>query len=168
MKPEEVQSLFADRLELFAPISGQPTNVNLTQLHEELTAILHPLLYYSEKGIHNLMGLVVNKDNCKVRYGIKFLKTTKPTVCNGYIPNNATHAVCAKAEAVHTAKTTDYHIFAAAERETRYFILAAVEDTWVLELRDPVKLYTAVSPSELLSHLQVLCGGLHSLDVLAL
>ena len=86
------------------------------------------------------MGLVVNKDAYKVRYGVKSPKTTKPAVCDGNIPNNATHAVFAKAEAVHMTKITDYQIFAAAESETQYFILAAMEDTWVRELRDPVTL----------------------------
>ena len=74
----------------------------------------------------------------------------------------------AKAEAVHTAKITDYQVFSAAERETRYFILAVIEDTWVRKFREPVTLYTAVSPSGLLARLQVFCGGLHALDVLAL
>ena len=48
------------------------------------------------------------------------------------------------------------------------FILVVVEDTWVHKLRESITLYTAVLPSELLSHLQVLCGGLHALDVIAL
>ena len=32
----------------------------------------------------------------------------------------------------------------------------------------PVTLYTVVSPSELLAHLNNLCGGLHDIDVLSL
>ena len=82
--------------------------------------------------------------------------------------NNATNVVPAKAEVVHTAKSMDNQLFSVVECETRYFILGVVEDTWVQKLREPVTLYTSVSPSELLSHLQVLCGGLHDLDVLLL
>ena len=76
--------------------------------------------------------------------------------------------VRSKAEAVHTAKITDYQLFASEKCETHNLILAVTEDTWVRKLREPVTLYTAISPSGILSHLQFLCGGLHSLDVLAL
>ena len=101
-------------------------------------------------------------------YCAKFPTTTKPSVYDKNIPNNATNVVWAKSEAVHTAKTTEYQLFSATKRETRDFILAAIEDTWVRKLREPITLYTAVSPSKQLSHLQALCGGLHALDVLAL
>ena len=73
-----------------------------------------------------------------------------------------------KAEAIHTTKITDYLLFISAKRETRDFILAVVEDTWVCELREPIKFYTDMAPFVLLDHFHTLCGGLHSLDVLAL
>ena len=59
-------------------------------------------------------------------------------------------------------------MYVAACRETGKFILAVVEDAWVRELRDPDIFYAAVLPRDLLDHLQLLCGGLHALDVLAL
>ena len=65
-------------------------------------------------------------------------------------------------------KNVDCQLFAADERETRGFILLVLEDTWVRELCEPVAFYTAVAPSEILNHLQKLCGGLHALDVLLL
>ena len=57
-------------------------------------------------------------------------------------------------------------LFAAAERKSRKFILAVVEDTWVHELRDPDLFYTAFKPRDLLEHLQAMCVGLHATDVL--
>ena len=168
MNPEEVQLLFVARIDVFDPILGQPTKFDLMRLRKELTLILSPLPYDLEKGIHKMMGLVMDEDDYKVRYGAKFPNTTRPAIYNKCISNKSTNLVRAKAEAVHTAKIVDYQLFAAAKRETRDFIPAVIKDTWVCELCDPVTLYTAVSLSGLLSHLQVLCGGLHSLDVLAL
>ena len=110
----------------------------------------------------------MDEDDYEVGYGAKFPMTTKPAVYDEDIPNNSTNVVRSKAEAVHTAKIADYQLFAAAERENRVFILAVIEDTWVCEFREPVTLYTAVSLSALLYHLQVLCDGLHALDVLEL
>ena len=46
MKLEEVQLLFAARLDIFDPISGQLTDAGLTRLREELTLILLPIPYY--------------------------------------------------------------------------------------------------------------------------
>ena len=54
------------------------------------------------------MGLFMDKDDYKVRYGAKFPKTTRPAVYNKDISNNATNVVRAKAEAVHMAKVADY------------------------------------------------------------
>ena len=39
---------------------------------------------------------------------------------------------------------------------------------WVRELRDPKIMYAAGLSRDILDHLQLSCGGLHALDVLAL
>ena len=84
-----------------------------------------------EKGVHNLMGLVMDKDDYKQRCSAKFPTPTNPAVYNETIPNNAINVVWAKAEAVHMVKITDYLIFSKAKRETREFILAVVDNIWV-------------------------------------
>ena len=76
--------------------------------------------------------------------------------------------VWAKAEAVNTSKIADYLLFAAAEYENRDFILVVMENTWVRELREPVMFSTDTAQSKLLDHLQTLCGGLQTLDILSL
>ena len=144
MKTEEVQPLFSARFDVFDPILGQPTEAELTRLHEDITTILLLLLCDAKKGIQKLRGLVMDEDGYKVCYCSKFPTSTKPDVYNRNIPNNATDVVRSKVEAVHTAKIADYQIFAAAKHETLYFILAFVEDTWVHKLREPVTLYTVV------------------------
>ena len=82
MKPGEVQSLFAAQLDVFDPISGQPTDTELNWIHEEITLILLPLPYDVEKGVHNLMGLVMGKAEYTVPYCAKFPNTTRPAVYN--------------------------------------------------------------------------------------
>ena len=59
------------------------------------------------------MGLVMEEDGYKVRYGAKFPKTTRPAVYDEDISNNATNVVRAKVEAVHTSKIADYELFPA-------------------------------------------------------
>ena len=49
MNPEEIQLMFAARLDVFDPILGQTTDADLTRLLEELTMILlPPHLWYGE------------------------------------------------------------------------------------------------------------------------
>ena len=84
------------------------------------------------------------------------------------ITNNTTNVVQDKAEAVHMAKISDYLLFATSKCETRDFILAVIEDTWVRQLHEPGKFYTTVAPSELLNQLHTLCGVIKDHDMLAL
>ena len=80
MKLEEIQLLFAARLDIFNSIWGQPTNTDLKRLRDELIMILLPIPYDVEKGIHNILGLVMDKEYYKQRYCTKLPTPTKPAV----------------------------------------------------------------------------------------
>ena len=69
---------------------------------------------------------------------------------------------------MHKARIADHNVYVAAERITRQFILKAAKDMWARELRDPDNFYKMVKATDLLTHLQSICGVLHALDVLAL
>ena len=62
MKSDEIHSLFAAKLETYAPIEGQPLDPDLSALQETLTALLLPIAYNEENGVHNLVGLIMNED----------------------------------------------------------------------------------------------------------
>ena len=72
MKSDEIQSLFATKLKTYAPIEGQPLDPDLSALRETLTAILLPIAYDGEKGIHNLVVLIHDEDAYKSRHGANF------------------------------------------------------------------------------------------------
>ena len=96
---------------------------------ETLTALLLPIAYDGEKGIYNLVGLMMNEDAYKTRYCANFPTPARPAIYDVEIPINATNAVRTRREAAHTSNKEDYRLFAAAERESTKFILAVVEDT---------------------------------------
>ena len=75
MKSDEIQSLFATKLERYAPIKGQPSDPNLSALQETLTALLQPITYNGDKFIHNLAGLIVDENAYKL-LGINLFHTT--------------------------------------------------------------------------------------------
>ena len=53
---------------MYVPVKGQPSDPDLSTLRETLTALLLPITYDGKKGIHNLVGLVMNEDAYKTRY----------------------------------------------------------------------------------------------------
>ena len=54
------------------------------------------------------------------------------------------------------------------EHEAWKLILSVVEDTWLQELNRSKTYYRLVNAGKMLTQLQVTCGGIHALDVLAL
>ena len=128
--------------------------------------LILPIAYDGEKGIHNLVGLIMDEDAYRARHGANFPMPSCPAIYDVDIPIDASNAVRVRREAAHTVKKEDYIIFASAEHKPSNFIFAVVEDTSVRELRDPNLFYTAVTPRDLLKHLQAMCVGLHATDVM--
>ena len=62
----------------------------------------------------------------------------------------------------------DNNILAKEKIEARAFILHAVNKTQLLELKDEENTFSEVSPKQLITHLQTICGGLHTIDIMAL
>ena len=62
MKSDEIQSLFTTALETYAPVEGQPSDPDLYTHREMLTALLLPIACDGEKGIHDLVSLIMDED----------------------------------------------------------------------------------------------------------
>ena len=168
MMSNEIQSLFATAIKTYAPVEGQPSDPYLSTLWDTLTMLLLPIVYDGKKGNHNLVGLIMDEDVYKTLYGANFLTPARPEIYNVEIPINTSNSVRVRRKAAQTAKKEDYRIFSVFNRDSSKFVLAVVEDTWVRELRNPDLFYTAVKPQALLAHLQTLCVGLHTTEVLNL
>ena len=102
------------------------------------------------------------------RYTTTFPPLNRVSHYDSNIADDAEKGARAKAESKHNVKKADYNMYVSACREAGKFILAVVEDTWVRELCDPDIFYALILPRDLLDHLQLSCGSLHALDVLAL
>ena len=55
-----------------------------------------------------------------------------------------------------------------AEHSCCTFIIDAVEDTWIHELRNVQTIYANITTKALIDHLQLLCSGIHTLKVVDL
>ena len=88
----------------------------------------------------------MDEDTYRARHGANFPTPSRPEIYDVDIPINASNSVRVRHEALHTSKKEDNRLFAAVEHESSKFILAVVEDMWVLKLHDPDLFYTAVKP----------------------
>ena len=119
MKSDEIQSLFSTKLETYAPVEGQPSDLDLSALQETLTALLLSIAYNGEKGIHNLSGLIMDEDAYRARHGTNLPTPSRPAIYVADIPINTLNAVRVCREAAHTDKKEDYRLFAWGKRSVR-------------------------------------------------
>ena len=87
MKSDKIQSLFAMKLETYAPEKGQPLDPDLSALRETLTTILLPIAYDGEKGINNPVGLIMDEGAYKAHHGANFPTPSCPEIYDVNIPH---------------------------------------------------------------------------------
>ena len=80
MKSDNIQLLFATAIKTYVPVEGQSSDPDLSTLQETLTALLLPITYDGEKGIHKLVGLIMDEDAYKTRYGANFPTPSRPEI----------------------------------------------------------------------------------------
>ena len=168
MSPEDIVTIFAEALERFRAIRGQPTDADLHALREILYPILLDIPYDRTEAKQSLVGIITpDADYIKI-YGFSFVRPKRMGVYDTSIAADANNRVRVKAETKWKAKLADFDTYEIAERKVRKFILAIIEDTWVRELKDARTFYNKVTALQLLNHLQASCLGTHSIDALSL
>ena len=139
------------------------TNYELTRLYKGIMTILIPILYDIEKGIKNLMGLVLEKENYKQHYRAKLPTPIKPVVYDETIPNNFMNVVQEKAEAVHIEKLRITYSFPPLNVKPVTLFLLSLKTHGSANCRN---LSHSTPPCPRLNSSPTY--GLHELDVLAL
>ena len=129
MTPEEIVAKFAHALDNFKPITGQPSDTDLTRLWEAVAPLLLQIPYDETGGKHNLVGLIRPNLAYVACYGEAFLNPNRVGACDPDIDNDATAVFRARLEVAHKAKRADRATFETVRRETTQFVLAVVADT---------------------------------------
>ena len=147
--------------------NGQPTDAYLVKIRAFVISILLLAPYEKDKGYPNIVGLIWSTFKYMATHGgVAFSSPTMLAIYNLSIADDKKTAVVRKKEITWRACVTDYKTFAKAKLKAQAFILHNFDKTWVVELKDEETLFAAVSPKQLLTHLQTICGGLHTIDVL--
>ena len=95
MTPEEITHIFATAATTFQPITGQPTDNDLTALRDVLYPLLLDIPYNDQPGgMHNLIGLIKPTTTYVARWHAAFPIPPKPATYPA-IPDDATPVVWA-------------------------------------------------------------------------
>ena len=89
MKPEESTNALVERASTYEPVSDQPTNLNLVDIHEAFVQILFRIPNDKEKGSHSLIGLIQSPSPYKTEYGADFPRPKNPGIYSTKIPDDA-------------------------------------------------------------------------------
>ena len=81
MTPKEIVVKFADAIEQFEPIDGQPSDTDLTRILEVVAPLLLQIPYNETGGTHNPIGLIWTVAVYTTRYGAEFVK---PKIVGAY------------------------------------------------------------------------------------
>ena len=116
MTPEEIVAKFAHSLDQFKPISGQPSDSDLTRIREVVAPLLLQIPYDKTGAVHNLIGLIRPEASYIARYIAAFPEPARVGSYDPSIDNDATSVVRARTEAAYKAKRTDRATYETARR----------------------------------------------------
>ena len=126
----------------------------ITELQETLGGILYVVRYDAEKAEHNLIGLVIDDPDYVERYSKSFQRPKRPKAYDEDIADGEKVIIkVRKAEAVHKARLHDWELYDVSESQAARFIVDAVEDVWLAELKKKITIYAEVTAIEMLEHL---------------
>ena len=166
---EDIRARFNATRENFEIEDGQPTEPYVTKIEEAIGGILFGIRYDAEKAKHNLIGLVISDEEYTGRYTDSFVRPERPKAYDDEIDVTSTiTAEIRRAEAVWRAKIADWELYDVAESESARFIVDAVDDVWLAELKKKTTIYAEVTAFDMLAHLRTHCLGEHEVDILDL
>ena len=147
-------------------IQGQPTNQDLDRLDEELTAIASSFPSDLGGGLHGHAGLVKSAaDYALFAPGTPFVVPPNP----GFYPQGPIPAAQrSQREAEHKGLLAQFHTCVGVSKGLKDLILQAIDEDFLLEIRDEGIAYLNVSPLQMLTHLRNRWGTIDFVDITAL
>jgi len=114
MSPDAITALFAEAAIAFTPITGNPTDDDLTAIREILTPLLFDIPY-DEMGppvgppyMHNLIGLIEPDAAYIAEWNEAFPRPVRSPAYDPTIAADATAVIRNRMEAKHSIKLADY------------------------------------------------------------
>jgi len=119
MSPGEIMVKFVKASDLFEPILGQPSDVDITLIRETLTPILLQILFNEAEGKDNLVGIILGEVKHTSKYGQALKPPKRVGAYDDSLSNDAKPIVRAKGDARWRAKRIDRTTYETARRGRR-------------------------------------------------
>ena len=163
------KDLFTEAQTAFTLIVGAPNNNDVKRLTEAFINSLQSIVVPG--GGIDLSNLLLSDTDHKAKHNVS---TTSERMAiplpsyNDSITADATKAVRAKAKRLWTAKIELLRLIKTVERAGRAFLVAVVEDTWLLPLKEEATFYNKVPLRDFFARLKGGSGGLEATDIVSL
>ena len=99
MSPEEIVAKFVEAADLFEPIQGQSSEVDIMLVYEVLTPILLQIPFDEAEAKNNLIGIILSDVKYTTKYGQAFSLPQRVGAYDNSLANNAKPVVHAKGKA---------------------------------------------------------------------
>ena len=167
--PEVVKDLFAEAQAAFTPIVGAPNDDDVKRINEAFIKALQPIDIPS--GAIDFSDILLSDTNHKSKHdvGSTFERMVIPLPdYDNSIATDANNAICAKAKRLWTANIELQRLIKKVKRAGRAFLVAVVEDTWLLPLKEEATFYNKVPLHDFFACLKGGSTGLDATDIVSL
>ena len=167
--PEVAKDIFTGAQAAFTPVVGAPNDDDVKRLNEVFINALQSIDVPG--GAIELSDILLTDEEHKAKHGdgSTFARMEVPLPAyNDSITADANNAVHAKAERLWTAKIKLQRLIKTVERAGRAFLVAVVEYTWLLPLKEEATFYNKVTLRDFFARLKGGSGGLEATDIVSL
>ena len=143
--PEDAKDLFADAQSAFTPVVGDQNNDDVKLLNKAFINALQSIDVPG--GAVELSNILLTDEDHKTKHGGDKTFERMEVPLQAYddsIAADANNAVRAKDERLWTAKIELQRLIMTVEHAGRAFLVAVVEDTWLLPLKEESTFYNKV------------------------
>jgi hypothetical protein len=133
-------------------------------LKKELIAILANIPTTLGGGGHGHAGIVMDPARYLLTTGVAFVNPANPGTYPANVPNNAAQGFRARAEAEHKELVKEYKTFQGVVQATKDIILKAVDNEYLLEIKDEILGFLNQTPTNMLTYLHNQDGVLDFAD----
>jgi hypothetical protein len=149
--------------EAVTKIHGQPTHTDITKLEEELVQIAIVIPTSLGGGELGHAGLIIEPTEYeKHSNGVPFTRPSQPPT----LPPTAQADDKRNVERIHNEKIRIFNLYLGVEQGLRDKIIEAIDEEFLLELRQGVLGYQKVTARQMINHLRKRGGGLDHVDVM--
>ena len=167
--PEVAKDLFADTQAAFNPIVCSPNNDDIKRLNEAFISTLQSIDVPG--GTIDLSDILLTDIKHKSKHGdgstFERMAIPLPAYDNS-MATDSNNGVLGKAKRLWTAKIELQWLIKTVEHARRALLVAVIEDTWLLPLKEEVTFYNKVPLRDFFARLKGGSGGLEATNIVYL